>query len=200
MFTLHQQPFTQKKPKLTLNKKPRDMMGRTICQTTFSMKRITIIFSILFSIQIMAQSTASDIQITELPSGVQSVLQEYVTLLNSSANLTDAANAFTKIAGGGLINESATQVTLRRTTIEFSLKKDFNNIKFYTNPIQITRINYPEDEVTAGYGESAIKGRVYKIWIGKINPNQGMPAPVSIMVPEGHPTITTPKIINIGSL
>jgi hypothetical protein len=164
------------------------------------MKQIIFILSIGITPSMMAQSPESDIKIDELPTSVQMVLQDYVTLLSQATNLTDASTAFTKIAGGGLVNESIAHITLRSSTIEFSLKKDFENIKFYANPIEITRINYPKNKVTSGFGESAITGRVYKIWIGKTNGTQGMPAPISIMVPEGHATITTPKIISIGSL
>jgi hypothetical protein len=49
-----------------------------------------------------------------------------------------------------------------------------------------------------GFGESAIAGDWYKIYIAKKNGSQ--PAPIQIVVPENHPTIKTPKVMSIGSL
>jgi hypothetical protein len=63
----------------------------------------------------------------------------------------------------------------------------------------ITRVNASASN-GQGFGASAIKGKVYKIWIAKKEGAAGMPAPISIMVPEGHATIKTPKVVVIGSL
>lgn len=104
-----------------------------------------------------------------------------------------------KVAGGGLINESTSYVTLRNSIKSYSLKKDFNNIKFYAEPIIITCVNVSKNR-TSGYGESAIKGTIYKVWIEKKEGVNGMPPPISILVPQNHKIIKTPKIIGIGSL
>ena len=81
----------------------------------------------------------------------------------------------------------------------FSLKKDFDNVKFYADPVVITRVNASPSN-GQGMGASAIKGMVYKIWIAKKEGGASMPAPISIMTPDGHATIKTPKVVNIGSL
>jgi hypothetical protein len=78
------------------------------------------------------------------------------------------------------------------------LKKDHDNIKFYKQPVEITRVNKTASN-GQGFGASTIKGQVYKIWIAKCASGAGLPAPVSIMIPEGHATIKTPKVVNIGS-
>jgi hypothetical protein len=78
------------------------------------------------------------------------------------------------------------------------LKKDHDGIKFYKQPVAVTRVNKTYS-AGQGFGASAIKGQVYKIWIAKKDGVAGLPAPVSIMIPEGHATITTPKVVNIGS-
>ncbi len=121
-------------------------------------------------------------------------------MLRNSASLDEMAINFTKIAGGGLVNESAMSISLRSTIKEFSLKKDYTGIKLYAYPIVITRVNSNPTASAQGFGESAIMGRVYKIWIGKADGQPGMPAPISVLVPQNHSSIKTPKIVGIGSL
>lgn len=142
-----------------------------------------------------AQSKTNDIAVAELPATVTQVLNKYVEYLNI-VSLDECAQKFTEIAGGGLVNEDGK--TLRKDVKGFSLKKDHDGIKFYKQPVEVTRVNktYSGGQ---GFGTSAIKGQVYKIWIAKKDGVAGLPAPVSIMVPEGHATITTPKVVNIGS-
>ncbi|TAF67296.1 MAG: hypothetical protein EAZ55_02965 [Cytophagales bacterium] len=144
-----------------------------------------------------AQGTANDIDVSKLPQEVRQVLDSYINILTTSSSLDDCAGKFTAIAGGGLVNEDGQ--TLRSSIQPFSLKKDFDNVKFYASPIKITRVNatYSNGQ---GFGPSAIKGMVYKIWIAKKEGQAGMPAPISIMVPDGHESIRTPKVVGIGSL
>jgi len=163
------------------------------------MKKIAFIITITLASNLMAQNTATDIPVNSLPKEVKTVLEEYVSILRNSATLDECATAFLKLAGGGLVNESVSSLSLRSSIKDYSLKKDWSGIKFYANPLVITRVNSPETLSSQGYGESAISGRVYKIWIAKANSSNGMPAPVSIMVPQGHSSILTPKIVNIGS-
>ncbi len=165
-------------------------------------KKITLFILITMSLCSLSlvsfgQSKANDIGVAQLPTEVKKVLDEYVDMLINSSSLEDCAAKFSSIAGGGLVNEDG--LTLRNRVQPYSLKKDYENIKFYAQPLNITRVNatYSNGQ---GFGESAIKGMVYKIWIAKKNGQVGIPAPISIMVPDGHPTITTPKVVNIGSL
>ena len=149
-----------------------------------------------FTVAINAQSRRNDIPIKDVPHSVIKVLNEYIAILKSKT-LDKCAEKFISVAGGSLVNSRGKQIAhdLKR----FSLKKDYNNIKFYADPIEITRVNKSKSNGD-GYGQSAIKGTRYKIWIGKKAGVKGMPAPISIMVPEGHKTIKTPKVIGIGSL
>ena len=143
-----------------------------------------------------AQSARYDIDKKDTPRPVLSVLNKYVKTLRSSKDLDDCAKAFVSIAGGSLVNEDGK--SLRGTVQRFGLKKDYENIKFYADPIQITRIaKLPA--TTSGFGPSAIRGPRYKIWIAKKDGAGGMPAPVTILVPEGHATIKSPKVVNVGS-
>lgn len=162
------------------------------------MKTLLISFSLLFIGlgQLNAQSKRDDIPVSQLPEDVKAVLVQYIEILNSS-DLDSCARKFAAIAGGGLVNEDG--LTLRSSVKPYSLKKDFNNVKFYAQPIKITRVNAKVSN-GSGYGASAIKGKVYKIWIAKKSGVDGLPAPISIMIPEGHPSIKTPKVIGIGSL
>lgn len=147
-------------------------------------------------VSLYAQSKRNDIPVAKLPKEVKAVLDQYVLALNAP-DLDSCAVLFLPIAGGGLVNEDGT--ALGRDLLDFSLKKDYNNIKFYQQPAKITRVNVRKSSGD-GYGASAIAGKIYKVWIAKKKGVSGMPAPVSIMVPEGHETIKTPKVIGIGSL
>jgi hypothetical protein len=143
-----------------------------------------------------AQGRQNDIPVRDIPTAVLQTLEAFVKVL-SAKDLATCADQFATIAGGSLIQEDGKK--LRSDVMPFSLKKDFSNLKFYARPLEITRVNKSFSNGD-GYGETAIKGFVYKIWIGKKKGVNGMPAPISIMIPEGHATITTPKVIGIGSL
>jgi hypothetical protein len=144
-----------------------------------------------------AQTRSGDISISGLPDQVKAVLEEYVSILRSSNDLDECAQNVISVLGGSLVNDDATD--LRNSVKPYSLKKDFNNVRWYADPIKITRVNLSFTNGD-GYGDSAIKGKKYKIWIDKADKKNGMPAPISIVVPEEHPTIQKPKIVGIGSL
>lgn len=78
----------------------------------------------------------------------------------------------------------------------FSFKKAWQNAHFYANPVNITRIR--KNNVTAiGAGDTGEAGYVVDYFVGKLNAQTGMPAPVSIFFPSsGAP----PKISYVGSL
>ena len=139
-----------------------------------------------------------DIPVDQLPPDVKALVQQYVTILRAAnGDPEKAAVDFIKIAGGGVVNPDGN--ALRQDVTRFSLKKDSENVKFYADPIVVTRVNVT-DTTGHGFGASAIKGKFYKVWIQKADPKNGMPAPVGVIVPEGHPTIKTPKVDTIGSL
>jgi len=144
----------------------------------------------------LAQSRRYDIDPSELPSAVRKVLEGYVEILRSSDDLDACADRFVAIAGGALVNEDGK--SLRGNVKPYSLKKDFGNIKFYADPIAITRVAKLRP-TTSGFGPSAIRGDQYKIWIGKKKGEAGRPAPVTIMVPKNHKSVRSPKVVRIGS-
>jgi hypothetical protein len=156
-----------------------------------------VLFCLWATLPAFSQSKTNDIPVAQLPKEVKSVLEQYVSILANSSDLDQCAEKFVAVAGGTLVNEDGQ--SLRTTVKDFGLKKDFNNMKHYANPIKLTRVNVSTSNGT-GYGESAVKGKIYKVWIDKKSKDLGMPAPISIIVPEGHPTINTPKVVNIGSL
>ena len=135
-----------------------------------------------------------DIPIKELPNEVNEVLLEYINILTTSKTLDQCANRFLKIAGGGLVNPSGT--ALRSSVKLYSLKKDYTNIRFYKIPVKIERVAKTHT-MQAGYGQSALAGDWYKIYIAK--KNGGRAAPVHIVFPENHATIKAPKVIQSGS-
>ena len=78
--------------------------------------------------------------------------------------------------------------------MEFSLKKDFQNSKFYQYPAKITRVVKILNDYD-GYQQNYIEGTSYKVWIAKKDGVAGMPAPVRVIKPKDKPA----KIIGIGS-
>ena len=134
---------------------------------------------------------------SRLPAAVRGTLDQYVQILASSRSLEECAQRFTSIAGGSLVNEDGR--SLRSTVPQYSLKKDHQNVRFYARPAQVTRVQARPNQAT-GYGQSAIRGTEYKIWIAKARGQPGMPAPITILVPENHPFVRGPKVVGIGSL
>ncbi|MFW5658433.1 MAG: hypothetical protein ACOCZ8_00485 [Bacteroidota bacterium] len=165
-------------------------MKLTICSLVLT----TLFFS---SNLLFAQSKLNDINPNETPKAVFDVLGRYTAILRQSESLDQCAERFAAVAGGSLVNEDGE--TLRGTVKPYALKKDFQNIQFYQSPVKVTRVNKQENR-SSGFGPSAIRGTMYKIWIAKKDGASGMPAPISIMVPEGHPSIKEPKVVGIGSL
>lgn len=133
----------------------------------------------------------------QVPGPVRGALDQYVQILATSRSLEEAVQRVTPIAGGGLVNEDGR--TLRNTVPPYSLKKDWQNVRFYVQPPRITRVQVQPGKAM-GFGPSAIRGTVYKVWIAKREGQAGMPAPISIMLPEPHPFVNGPRIVGIGSL
>ncbi len=162
--------------------------------TIFSLVLTTLLLS---SNLLFAQSKRNDINPSDTPKEVFDVLGKYIGILDQAKDLDQCADMFVTIAGGSLVNEDGQ--TLRGTVKPYSLKKDFQNVKFYADPVEVTRVNKQVNR-SSGFGPSAIRGTMYKIWIKKKAGAAGMPAPITIMVPEGHPSIKEPKVVGIGSL
>lgn len=133
----------------------------------------------------------------QLPVEVRDAFEAYLKVLRTSATLDEAASRLLPIAGGGLVDEKGT--SLRPTVAPYSLRKDLAAIGCYDPDDRITRV---EASVTTGhgFGASAIKGILYRIWLAKREGVAGLPAPVQVLYPEGHPTIRDPKVVGIGSL
>ena len=124
------------------------------------------------------------------------MLERYVHMLAMSRSMDELANQFAPIAGGALVMEDG---RLMATVPQFSLKKDWENVRHYKTPPEVTRVVVTAEKVQ-GYGASAIRGTEYKVWIDKRDPQLGMPAPISLLVPEGHAFVRGPRVVGIGSL
>lgn len=162
------------------------------------MKKVTSFLMIVLissCTALFAQTKENDIPVDKLPDSVNTILIKYIDILNS-ATLDECARRFVEIAGGSLVNDDGS--ALASTIKDMSLKKDFNDIKHYKQPLEITRVNKTYSN-GLGYGVAATKGYVYKIWIQKKDPSLGMPAPVSILLPDPGQWVKTPKVVNIGS-
>jgi hypothetical protein len=154
-----------------------------------------ILFIVVLFYTGLTNTQQKDIPVSKLPAEVKSVLDEYISILTSSNDLEECADKFLLVAGGTLVTPEGN--ALRNSVKPYSLKKDFENIKYYKVPVKITRAAKTTSQ-QCGYGESAIAGDWYKIYIEKKDGTQ--PAPVQIIVPKNHPQIKTPKVISIGSL
>lgn len=158
------------------------------------MRKIQILLMVLIFGITQLHAQQKDIPVSQLPEEVKQVLNEYLNILSTSADIDEAADRFLAIAGGGLVNPEGT--ALRSSVKPYSLKKDFDNIGFYKVPAEISRVAKTQTG-QSGYGESALAGDWYKVYIAK--KNGGQPAPVHIVFPKNHPTIKSPKVIQGGS-
>jgi len=99
-------------------------------------KFILLIFAVSFFSSIYSQR--KDISIEDVPPAVIKVLNQYLKVLSESPALEDCAKNIYPYLGGGLLSSDGKKVS--SDTIQFSLKKDYNNVKFYSVPAVITRI------------------------------------------------------------
>ncbi|HNW28927.1 MAG TPA: hypothetical protein PKN50_10655 [Spirochaetota bacterium] len=135
----------------------------------------------------------TDIPKEKVPGDVIEVLNKYLKILSTSPSLEACAAEVAKISGGHMLSQSG---SISRDVLPFSLKKDYENVKFYKVPAVITRVVFVEDDYD-GYGPTLIQGARYKIWIAKKDGVAGLPAPIPIIKPKnGAPKIVT----TIGSL
>jgi hypothetical protein len=154
---------------------------------------ITIMFLAFFLLPGLAGAKQKDIPLDQVPKDVIEVLNTYLKILTTSASLDECGTRVAKIAGGHMVNKNG---LISRDVMEFSLKKDFQNARFYQVPAVITRVVFMEDDYD-GFGPTLIQGDRYKIWIAKKKGVPGMPAPIPVMKPKTG----APKIVsNVGSL
>ncbi|MBP8081631.1 MAG: hypothetical protein KAZ87_00370 [Spirochaetes bacterium] len=137
-----------------------------------------------------------DVSVEEIPPAVIKVLNQYMKILSESPTLEDCVKNIYPLLGGGLLSSDGKKVS--SDTIQFSLKKDYNNVKFYSVPAEITRIQLNKNGYD-GFEKTYIEGDIYKIWVNKKEGVAGMPAPIPVIVPKNDPE--HPRIISsIGSL
>jgi len=138
-------------------------------------------------------SQTKDISESKLPDDVKEVLNEYIKILQNATDLNDAASKVKSIFAGHLLNSEG---EVDKDVYYFSLKKDYNNAKFYQYPVEITRISRTMNDYD-GFQETLFEGTRYKIWIAKKDGVAGLPAPVPIIKPSKG----APKVVSvIGSL
>jgi hypothetical protein len=158
--------------------------------------KILLLVTAIFIIATAFRSSTgprTEIEASEVPADVKQVLKKYLVLLTTSATVDEAATKLKAIAGGSILNKNG-EVT--SDVKRYSLKKDWQNAKFYKNPPVITRVQKTENDYD-GYGETLFQGTRYKIWIAKKDGVGGMPAPIPIIKPASG----APKVVKtIGSL
>lgn len=134
----------------------------------------------------------NNIQISEIPADVKATLTKYMEILSNSKSVQEAAGKLYKagIIGGNLLNVAATGPS--DNIIRYSLKKDFDNVKFYAIPPVITGVTFTANKYD-GFKKSVIQGAHYKIWVKKKDGVDGRPAPVPIIKPKDG----TPKVVTV---
>ena len=135
----------------------------------------------------------TDIPKEQVPPDVIAVLNHYLKILSTSPTLEACAVEVAKISGGHMLSQSG---AVSQDVLPYSLKKDYQNVKFYKVPAVITRVVLVENDYD-GYGPTLIQGTRYRIWIAKKDGVAGLPAPIPVLKPkDGAPKIVT----TIGSL
>jgi len=153
-----------------------------------------IIIFIMMILPLSSFSQKKELKNDEIPQDVINVLNEYMKILTTSSSVDDAAAKLVKIAGGHLLTGDLSAISA--DVKMFSLKKDFENAKFYAYPPVITRCQLSPNDYD-GYQSTLFEGDRYKIWIKKKDGVNGMPAPIPIIKPKNG----DPKVVStIGSL
>jgi hypothetical protein len=148
-------------------------------------------FTLLFAVT--ATAGRKEITSQEVPRDVIEVLNRYLTILTTSPTLEDCAQKMAGISAGHMLSRNG---GISDDVFQFSLKKDYQNAKFYKVPAVITRVQVTDNDYD-GYGPTLFEGTGYKIWIAKKDGVAGLPAPIPIIKPaSGAPKIVT----TIGSL
>lgn len=156
-------------------------------------KLILTVVSFAFFAGYYANGQTKDITVAEVPKDVITLLNKYVQILQTSTSLDDAATKVAAIAGGHLLNSSG---QISGDVKPYSLKKDFENAKFYKYPVVITRVSRTLNDYD-GFQNTLFEGTRYKIWIAKKDGVAGLPAPIPIIKPARG----VPKVVSvIGSL
>jgi hypothetical protein len=154
---------------------------------------ISVIYMAIF-LPYSVFSQSKELKNSEIPQDVVNVLNEYMKILTTSTSLDDAANNLVKIAAGHLLTSDLSAIS--SDVKPYSLKKDFENAKFYAYPPVITRCLYTPNDYD-GFQNTLFEGDRYKIWIKKKEGVNGMPAPIPIIKPKSG----DPKVVStIGSL
>lgn len=157
-------------------------------------KLLIPLISLVIMLPLNGFGQKKELKNNEIPQDVVNVLNEYMKILTTSASVDDAASKLVKIAAGHLVTSDLSAIT--SDVKMFSLKKDFENAKFYEYPPVITRCQLSPDDYD-GYETTLFEGERYKIWIKKKEGVNGMPAPIPIIKPKsGQPKVVS----NIGSL
>lgn len=161
-------------------------------------KNISFIISMILAVSILAPAPAApkEIEPSDLPNDVVETLNAYLTVLTLSKSAEDAGAALIakSLIGGHLISTDGKSAS--RDIIEFSLKKDRENVRFYALPADISRVTVSENDYD-GFQKTLFEGTRYKIWIRKKPGISGMPAPIPVIKPANG----RPKVVStIGSL
>ena len=98
-------------------------------------KIIPSVLICLLVVSIAASAQRKNINKSEVPAEVIAVLNQYLNILSTSGSLEECARRLTPICAGHLISQSGNKISY--DVLSFSLKKDYQNVKFYRVPALI---------------------------------------------------------------
>lgn len=161
------------------------------------MKKSFLLVGAVLTVSLLCAVTTNagqkNIPAKDVPQDVLEVLNKYLAILTTSPSLEACAEEVAKISAGHMLSQNG---GISSDVLRFSLKKDYQNAKFYKVPAVITRVVLIENDYD-GFGPTLFQGDRYKIWIAKKDGVAGMPAPIPVIKPKtGEPKIVT----TIGSL
>jgi hypothetical protein len=142
---------------------------------------------------ISQKTVAQDMDIAQFDQRGVVCLQNFInSLLETDFNVA-AQKAMQQIHKSDYAKDGS---SLKQDRLNFSFKKAWQNAKFYANPIKITRVQKTSLS-GIGFKETAQAGTSYKVWIGKKQGVNGMPAPIYVFFPADG---GEPKVHDYGSL
>ncbi len=165
--------------------------------------RILTVVAVMIGLSVAPMAQAGDVQPD--PAVVEFINKFFAEMKKVGAENSDpgAADIDAKVAAAGKIamgyyhksHHAKAGDNLLPDRLRFSFKKGFNGIKFYQDPVKITRVRALTTQAI-GFKETAEKGKSFDYFLAKKEGVSGMPAQIRIFIGETSGI----KIDDLGSL
>ena len=126
--------------------------------------------------------------------GIEVVNKFMEAIMSNQSDINAAAKKALPIIHRSEYNSAKNGLLADR--MSYSFKKAWENAKFYTTPVVVTRVQ--KQGISAiGFKETAQSGTAYKVWISKKDGVAGLPAPLNVFFPADG---SAPTMYYYGSL